>query len=37
VQSRELDRTGLKLLLDGIEVKCVRKRYRLPTERVQRL
>jgi transposase len=37
VQSRDLDRTGLKLLLDGIEVKCVRKRYRLPTERVQHL
>jgi transposase len=37
VQSRELDWTGLKLLLDGLEVKRVRKRYRLPTERAQSL
>jgi transposase len=29
VRTREMDWTGLKLLLEGIEVKRVRKRYRL--------
>ena len=28
--TREMDWTGLKLLLEGIEVKVVRKRYRYP-------
>lgn len=28
VRTREMDWTGLKLLLEGIEPKCVRKRYR---------
>ena len=31
VASREMDWTGLKLLLEGIEPRVVRKRYRQPT------
>ena len=31
VTNREMDWTGLKLLLEGIEPKVVRKRYRQPT------
>jgi transposase len=30
VKTREMDWTGLKLLLEGIEAKVVRKRYRYP-------
>ena len=30
VRTREMDWTGLKLLLEGIEVKRIRKRYRRP-------
>jgi len=30
VQTREMDWTGLKLLLEGMEARRVRKRYRLP-------
>ncbi len=37
VMTRELDWTELKLLRDGIEVKRVRKRYRLPEDRAERL
>jgi transposase len=33
VRSREMDWTGLKLLLEGMEVRRVRKRYTLPEER----
>lgn len=31
VRTRELDWTQLKMLIEGIEVKGVRKRYRLPS------
>jgi transposase len=31
VRTREMDWTGLKLLLEGMEVRRVRKRYALPT------
>ena len=30
VRTREMDWTGLKLLLEGIEVRRLRKRYRRP-------
>jgi len=42
VRTREMDWTGLKLLLEGIEVKRMRKRYRRPqmgengTQRISR-
>jgi transposase len=32
VTTREMDWTGLKLLLEGIEARRVRKRYKLPRE-----
>ncbi len=31
VRSREMDWTGLKLLLEGLEGKRIRKRYSLPS------
>jgi transposase len=35
VTTREMDWTGLKLLLEGIEVRGVRKRYKHPRERAE--
>lgn len=35
VESREMDWTGLKLLLEGIEPRQVRKRYKKPLSRTQ--
>lgn len=35
VASREMDWTGLKLLLEGIEPRHVRKRYKKPLDRTQ--
>jgi len=35
VASREMDWTGLKLLLEGIEPKQVRRRYKKPVDKTQ--
>jgi transposase len=35
VASREMDWTGLKLLLEGIEPKQVRRRYKKPVDSTQ--
>jgi transposase len=37
VASREMDLTGLKLLLEGLEPRHVRKRYKTPLERTQKV
>lgn len=37
IRTREMDWTGLKLLLEGLEGKRVRKRFALPREVSQRL
>ena len=37
IRAREMDWTGLKLLLEGLEVRRVRKRYALPTTTIKSL
>jgi transposase len=37
VRTREMDWTGLKLLIEGLEGKRVRKRFLLPAEAMERL